>query len=211
MKRKSRCDPGIPRCAPCERSNAKCVYYDSARQTTIPRTYIVSLRAKAHALANEIEAAEKDIRHVADAIAPEMQTTPLNEAMMRLFLERGDSAAGVVNALPTDSGYGSLDRYKIDLSWPGDRIQDFQDEFSDTTSVYSDTSDASDFREKGYIHEFADFLFKKVSNIQLAGDTLEHVTENLPAILKAFALRVGLNAPTQMHRDIMFFVHKYRK
>ncbi|KAJ5388373.1 hypothetical protein N7509_010914 [Penicillium cosmopolitanum] len=66
-QRKSRCDPGIPRCAPCERSNAKCVYYDSTRDTTIPRTYIVSLREKARALEKELARAEKDIQHAADA------------------------------------------------------------------------------------------------------------------------------------------------
>ncbi|KAJ5086691.1 hypothetical protein NUU61_007998 [Penicillium alfredii] len=66
-QRKSRCDPGIPRCAPCERSNAKCVYYDSTRDATIPRTYIVSLREKARALERELAGAEKDIQHAADA------------------------------------------------------------------------------------------------------------------------------------------------
>ncbi|KAJ5089408.1 hypothetical protein N7532_008092 [Penicillium argentinense] len=66
-QRKSRCDPGIPRCAPCERSNARCVYYDSTRDTTIPRTYIVSLREKARALEKELAKAEKDIQHAADA------------------------------------------------------------------------------------------------------------------------------------------------
>ncbi|KAJ5138570.1 uncharacterized protein N7515_003418 [Penicillium bovifimosum] len=66
-QRKSRCDPGIPRCAPCERSNAKCVYYDSARDATIPRTYIVSLREKARALERELVKAEKEIQHAADA------------------------------------------------------------------------------------------------------------------------------------------------
>ncbi|KAJ5206094.1 hypothetical protein N7491_003287 [Penicillium cf. griseofulvum] len=66
-QRKSRCDPGIPRCAPCERSNAKCVYYDSARDSTIPRTYIVTLREKARALERELAKAEKDIQHAADA------------------------------------------------------------------------------------------------------------------------------------------------
>ncbi|KAI2730470.1 transcriptional regulator family: Fungal Specific TF [Penicillium roqueforti] len=65
--RKSRCDPGIPRCAPCERSNAKCVYYDSTRDTTIPRTYILSLREKARALERELAKAENEVQHAADA------------------------------------------------------------------------------------------------------------------------------------------------
>ncbi|KAK9622055.1 hypothetical protein V6Z98_006743 [Aspergillus fumigatus] len=66
-QRKSRCDPGIPRCSPCERSNAKCVYYDSARKCTIPRTYIISLREKARMLEKELADLEKDIQHAADA------------------------------------------------------------------------------------------------------------------------------------------------
>ncbi|KAJ5217259.1 hypothetical protein N7468_010267 [Penicillium chermesinum] len=66
-QRKSRCDPGLPRCVPCERSNAKCVYYDSTRNTTIPRTYIVSLRERARALEKQLAAAEKDVKHSADA------------------------------------------------------------------------------------------------------------------------------------------------
>ncbi|KAJ5606225.1 hypothetical protein N7510_009006 [Penicillium lagena] len=66
-QRKSKCDPGIPRCAPCVRSDAKCVYYDSTRDTTIPRTYIVSLREKARKLEKELAAAEKQIQHSADA------------------------------------------------------------------------------------------------------------------------------------------------
>ncbi|EED24321.1 C6 transcription factor, putative [Talaromyces stipitatus ATCC 10500] len=66
-QRKSRCDPGIPRCEPCERSNARCVYYDSTRNQTISRSYIVQLRERARALEREIEVAEKEVRHAADA------------------------------------------------------------------------------------------------------------------------------------------------
>ncbi|KKK16215.1 hypothetical protein P175DRAFT_0444367 [Aspergillus ochraceoroseus IBT 24754] len=66
-QRKSRCDPGIPRCAPCERSNAKCVYYDSARKSTISRTYIVQLRDRARKLEQELQDVEKDFQHAADA------------------------------------------------------------------------------------------------------------------------------------------------
>ncbi|KAF7585169.1 hypothetical protein BBP40_011903 [Aspergillus hancockii] len=66
-QRKSRCDPGIPKCTPCERSNAKCVYFDSARKHPIPRTYIVQLREKARMLERELEEAEKEFQHAADA------------------------------------------------------------------------------------------------------------------------------------------------
>lgn len=43
------------------------MYYDSTRDTTIPRTYIVSLRDKARKLERELAAAEKEIQHAADA------------------------------------------------------------------------------------------------------------------------------------------------
>ncbi|PYI12394.1 hypothetical protein BO78DRAFT_392253 [Aspergillus sclerotiicarbonarius CBS 121057] len=66
-QRKSRCDPGIPRCSPCERSNAKCVYYDSARKSTISRNYIVLLRERARMLEKELAEVEKEFQHAADA------------------------------------------------------------------------------------------------------------------------------------------------
>ncbi|KAI9369956.1 fungal-specific transcription factor domain-containing protein [Aspergillus egyptiacus] len=66
-QRKSRCDPGIPKCTPCDRSNAKCVYYDSARKCTIPRTYILQLREKARKLEQELEEVENDFQQAADA------------------------------------------------------------------------------------------------------------------------------------------------
>lgn len=43
------------------------MYYDSARDATIPRTYIVSLREKARALEKELAQAEQEIQHTADA------------------------------------------------------------------------------------------------------------------------------------------------
>lgn len=66
-QRKSRCDPGIPKCASCERSNAKCVYYDSTKNATVSRTYIISLRERARALENEVANLKNEIQHAADA------------------------------------------------------------------------------------------------------------------------------------------------
>lgn len=66
-QRKSRCDPGIPKCASCERSNSKCIYYDAAKNRYTPRSYIVVLREKARALERELEEAEREFKHAADA------------------------------------------------------------------------------------------------------------------------------------------------
>ncbi|KAK2760795.1 hypothetical protein FQN54_002033 [Arachnomyces sp. PD_36] len=66
-QRKSRCDTGIPRCEPCERSNSKCVYFDPARNRTIPRTYIVQLRERVRMLEEELANAEKEVSRSPDA------------------------------------------------------------------------------------------------------------------------------------------------
>ncbi|KAL4750134.1 hypothetical protein BDW72DRAFT_176427 [Aspergillus terricola var. indicus] len=66
-QRKTKCDPGIPKCGPCDRTNAQCVYYDSARRRTISRTYIVQLRETARRLEKELEEEEKDFQQAADA------------------------------------------------------------------------------------------------------------------------------------------------
>ncbi|PGH17161.1 hypothetical protein AJ79_01299 [Helicocarpus griseus UAMH5409] len=66
-QRKSRCDPGIPRCEPCQRSNAKCVYYDPARNRTISRTYILQLRDRIKMLNQELAQVEGEINHYPDA------------------------------------------------------------------------------------------------------------------------------------------------
>ncbi|KAL2865515.1 putative C6 transcription factor [Aspergillus lucknowensis] len=66
-QRKSRCDTGIPKCAPCARSNANCSYYDSTRKRIISRTYIVQLREQARRLERELEEVEKDFQQAADA------------------------------------------------------------------------------------------------------------------------------------------------
>ncbi|KAL4811184.1 fungal-specific transcription factor domain-containing protein [Aspergillus unguis] len=66
-QRKSKCDPGIPKCGPCDRANAQCVYYDSGRKRTIARTYIVQLRDTARRLERELEEIENDFQQAADA------------------------------------------------------------------------------------------------------------------------------------------------
>lgn len=56
---KTRCDPALPRCSPCERSNAHCEYFDSVKNRTISRTYITSLQENVKRLQAELAEAEK--------------------------------------------------------------------------------------------------------------------------------------------------------
>ena len=52
--RKTRCDPGLPRCGPCERSNAVCEYFDTTKGRNISRTYVIHLQNKVQALEAEL-------------------------------------------------------------------------------------------------------------------------------------------------------------
>ncbi|KAK5074012.1 hypothetical protein LTR64_006847 [Lithohypha guttulata] len=59
-QRKTRCDPTLPRCEPCERSNSQCEYFDSARNRIVPRRYLVDLQDLVRRLQAELKLLEKD-------------------------------------------------------------------------------------------------------------------------------------------------------
>ncbi|RYP19648.1 hypothetical protein DL765_003241 [Monosporascus sp. GIB2] len=134
---------------------------------------------------------------------------------------------------PTDSGYASAthDKYghtqstgDVEFRPPIDGVHasamnntfevayNQQDSKSDDVgTVYSDASSLPALAaEESYISELADDLFKRVCSGQSDGQVMEKISGILPKLLKAFALKVGHNALSQMHRDIMYFVHKHR-
>ncbi|KAK2592861.1 hypothetical protein QQS21_009428 [Conoideocrella luteorostrata] len=53
-QRKTRCDPTLPRCLPCERSGSKCEYLDTAKGKKISRYYVINLQDKVRALEAEL-------------------------------------------------------------------------------------------------------------------------------------------------------------
>lgn len=57
-QRKTRCDAGLPKCGPCERSGAHCEFFDSTKQKTVPRSYVVHLQVKVRALEEELKMRE---------------------------------------------------------------------------------------------------------------------------------------------------------
>lgn len=60
LQRKTRCDPGLPRCGPCERTNSHCEYYDPTKGTRIPRNYVVHLQHKVRDLEKQLSELDKD-------------------------------------------------------------------------------------------------------------------------------------------------------
>lgn len=53
-QRKTRCDPTLPRCLPCERSGSVCEYFDTTRNKKINRNYVVHLQQKVRQLEAEL-------------------------------------------------------------------------------------------------------------------------------------------------------------
>lgn len=53
-KRKTRCDPTLPRCLPCERSGSICEYFDTTKGRKISRYHVVKLQEKVRALEAEL-------------------------------------------------------------------------------------------------------------------------------------------------------------
>jgi hypothetical protein len=64
--------------------------------------------------------------------------------------------------------------------------------------------------DKRYIDELAEQLFGVVNCPGLTRDALDRVSRLLPDLLRAFAVQVGYQAPSPMHRDVMFYVRKDR-
>ncbi|KAE8359466.1 TEA/ATTS domain family-domain-containing protein [Aspergillus caelatus] len=100
------------------------------------------------------------------------------------------SARDIQSELPSDAGYASVDAAR---------------------TVYTDTSSVTTLQKESYMSELAEDLFTKVVSWQPDAQTMERSSEALPELLKAFALKVGHTAPSQMHRDVMVFIHKNRE
>ncbi|EMT68829.1 hypothetical protein FOC4_g10004917 [Fusarium odoratissimum] len=82
----------------------------------------------------------------------------------------------------------------------------------DGATEYSDVSSTTFSRKRLYISELATDLYNRVSSgSSNAGQiTQVSISDTLPSLLKAFALKIGYCATSQMHRDVMAFVHRHR-
>ena len=106
----------------------------------------------------------------------------------------------------TDSGYASGPRDVLDQQWFLGLV-----ESDDALTEYSDASSIPDTKRNAYVYQLADDLYGK---IDIGGQTryrVNQICEQLPWLLKTFALRIGHSASTQMHRDVMYFVHKHHR
>ncbi|CVL03747.1 uncharacterized protein FMAN_15020 [Fusarium mangiferae] len=82
----------------------------------------------------------------------------------------------------------------------------------DSATEYSDVSSTTFSRKQLYIQELAKDLYNKMS-FQAVDSGQDHrvsISATLPRLLKVFALKIGYCATTQMHQDVMAFVHRHR-
>lgn len=87
LKRKTRCDAGLPKCGPCERSGAHCEFFDATKQKTLPRSYVVHLQAKVRELEAELARAEA---LSSDAAEPDVGELVRGVGMVRFEDEKGE-------------------------------------------------------------------------------------------------------------------------
>ncbi|EAW09016.1 Pfs domain protein [Aspergillus clavatus NRRL 1] len=78
-------------------------------------------------------------------------------------------------------------------------------------SIYSEISGVSADRKEIFISELAEELANVIQPYQPSEDARQRISQLLPELLRGFAFRFGRNASSQMHRDVMVFIHKHRR
>ena len=70
-------------------------------------------------------------------------------------------------------------------------------------------SAASSVDVENYVPDLTRDLFSKIQFKDFNRQTMDRILEDLPDLLKAFALKIGHNTDNQKHRDVMYFVYKH--
>ncbi|KAK6356063.1 hypothetical protein TWF718_000437 [Orbilia javanica] len=117
--------------------------------------------------------------------------------------------------LGTDSGYASgVHNYAeadvIQSVLASNDVQAAIESDEDGRTVYSEASTVPQLEKESYISRLAETLYDEVRPDRYDSQTSARVLAILPELLRAFALKLGHNASSQMHRDVMFFVYRYK-
>lgn len=83
----------------------------------------------------------------------------------------------------------------------------------DTRTEYSasEMSKVPTPHDERYITDLAQDLYGSIKYHSLDSETLRHICDVLPNLLRAFAVKVGYSTRTQTPREVSYFVHKYRR
>ena len=139
--------------------------------------------------------------------------------------------------MPTDSGYGSASLHdkSVPLTLLSPRLSARRSNFpggfpaeADSTAsgtcisvtdegtqsegtIYTDIMSLSDTRTEQYASALAQDLFSALELATASPDIVEPVLSTLPELLRTMSLKIGYEAPSQEHRDVMVFIHKFRR
>ncbi|KAK2013402.1 hypothetical protein LZ32DRAFT_676155 [Colletotrichum eremochloae] len=109
----------------------------------------------------------------------------------------------------TDSGYASTikvdDLQQMGLEHADTLSYDKKD--VDSKTVYSGASTVAIDQAQRYITELSNIIHGRISG-NTNFDDWRSLSERLSAIIKDFAIKLGLESSIQINRDIMYFVHK---
>ncbi|KAM6513246.1 hypothetical protein FALCPG4_015696 [Fusarium falciforme] len=89
-------------------------------------------------------------------------------------------------------------------------VDDTLDAMDDCNTVYTDNMTISHVRLESYMTALVDDLSQKIGNLFQDPEVVEELAAALPRVLKAFSCKLGYAGSSQMHRDVMAFIHKYR-
>ncbi|KAK0620415.1 fungal-specific transcription factor domain-containing protein [Immersiella caudata] len=79
-QRKTRCDPTLPRCSPCERSGSTCEYFDTTKGKKINRAYVVKLQETVRKLERDLKQYTDDTEFSDEAMVRPGGMVRLNES-----------------------------------------------------------------------------------------------------------------------------------
>ncbi|KAI5923380.1 hypothetical protein F4810DRAFT_668607 [Camillea tinctor] len=135
------------------------------------------------------------------------------------------------NEVFSDSGYGSGggDLLKIQDQRKSNHLQsirgshelasglnynpterDTGEEHTVAGTVYSDTESLRNPRMKDYVSEFAEELCSAIPR-EFDAQDIAKLSQSLPNLLKDFAIKLGNEGDTPIHKLLMYFVHQYHK
>ncbi|KAK5120593.1 hypothetical protein LTR85_006249 [Meristemomyces frigidus] len=146
-QRKTRCDPGLPRCGPCERTNSVCEYYDSNKGQNVNRNYVVYLQHKVRELEEELDKVEnEDSAEDPEAMMRTAAAVRINDATESKYL--GPSSGIAITRLVMQLAKQFTDAKSIKDIVPEQRARQIKDLYQQeqakpTSKVYPLISDVA--------------------------------------------------------------------
>ncbi|KAF2672192.1 hypothetical protein BT63DRAFT_191025 [Microthyrium microscopicum] len=167
--RKQRCDTGLPRCGPCERTNSHCEYFDQAKGVKIPRHYVVHLQHKVRDLERQLEALEsEDLEPDPESLVRDGAAVRIQEHDESKFL--GPSSGIAITRLVMHLAKRFTQSESINDIVTQDKAQEIKETFEEeekkpTSKVYPQISDvaAPDLPDRGLANVLVNLFHAKVT------------------------------------------------